>query len=184
MGTTVSQITSLTIVYSTVYSGADQRKHQSSASLAFVRGIHRWPVNSPHKGLVTRKMLPFDVIMVFFALTHRHNNIIAADDMATQGVRALGAKVLAWFSRNIPREGGSFGGGIAELLLQKYHRNHKHLCLDINVSRRLFNRESIDIPTLKKKHNQSTLYNEYLDFHIVLSKAKARNLFLCHAKSV
>ena len=36
--------------YSTVYSGADQRKHQSSASLAFVRRIHRWPVNSPHKG--------------------------------------------------------------------------------------------------------------------------------------
>ena len=55
-----SQITSLTIVYSTVYSGAEQRKYQSSASLAFVRGIHRWPVNSPHKGPVTRKMFPFD----------------------------------------------------------------------------------------------------------------------------
>ena len=41
MGVMASQITSLTIVYSTVYSGADQRKHQSSASLAFVRGIHR-----------------------------------------------------------------------------------------------------------------------------------------------
>ena len=38
-----SQITSLTIVYSAVYSGADQRIHQSSASLAFVRGIHRGP---------------------------------------------------------------------------------------------------------------------------------------------
>ena len=59
-----SQITSLTIVYSSFYSGANQRKHQSSASLAFVRGIHRWPVNSPHKGPVTRKMFPFgDVIM-------------------------------------------------------------------------------------------------------------------------
>ena len=45
-----SQITSLTIVYSTICSGVDQRKHQSSASLAFVRRIHRWPVNSPHKG--------------------------------------------------------------------------------------------------------------------------------------
>ena len=43
MGAIASQITSLTIVYSTVYSGADQRKHQSSASLAFVRGIHRFP---------------------------------------------------------------------------------------------------------------------------------------------
>ena len=55
-----SQITRLTIVYSAVYSDADQRKHQGSASLAFVRGIHRWPVNSPHKGPVTRKMFPFD----------------------------------------------------------------------------------------------------------------------------
>ena len=53
---TGGQITSLTIVYSTVYSGADHRKHQSSASLAFVRGIHRWPVNSTHKRPVTRKM--------------------------------------------------------------------------------------------------------------------------------
>ena len=42
MGTMASQITSLTTVYSTVYSEANQRKHQSSASLAFVRGIHRW----------------------------------------------------------------------------------------------------------------------------------------------
>ena len=42
MSLMVSQITSLTIVYSTVYSVTDQRKHQSSASLAFVRGIHRW----------------------------------------------------------------------------------------------------------------------------------------------
>ena len=49
MGVIASQITSVTIVYSTVYSDADQRKHQSSASLAFVWGIHRGPVNSPHK---------------------------------------------------------------------------------------------------------------------------------------
>ena len=62
MGLIASQITSLTIVYSTVYSDVDQRKHQSSASLAFVRGIHRGPVNSPHKWPVTRKMFPFDDI--------------------------------------------------------------------------------------------------------------------------
>ena len=60
MTTMASQITSLTIVYSTVYSNADQRKHQSSASLAFVWGIHRGPVNSSHKRPVTRKMFPFD----------------------------------------------------------------------------------------------------------------------------
>ena len=63
-----SQITSLTIVYSSVYSGADQSKHQSPASLAFVRGIHRGLVNSPHKWPVTRKMFPFDdVIMIRLA---------------------------------------------------------------------------------------------------------------------
>ena len=55
MGAVASQITSPTIVYSTVYSDVDQRKHQSSASLAFVWGIHRWPVNSPHKWPITRK---------------------------------------------------------------------------------------------------------------------------------
>ena len=67
--TMVSQITSLMIVYSTIYLGSDQRKHQSSASLAFVRGIHRSPVNSPHKGPVTRKILPFDdVIMLSLCL--------------------------------------------------------------------------------------------------------------------
>ena len=66
MDTIASQITSLTIVYSIVYSDADERKHQSSASLGFVRGIHRGPVNSPHKWPVTRKMFPFDdVIMVW-----------------------------------------------------------------------------------------------------------------------
>ena len=59
-----SQITSLTIVYSTVYSGADQTKHQSSASLAFLRGIHWWPVNSPHNEPVTRKVFPFDYVII------------------------------------------------------------------------------------------------------------------------
>ena len=76
MGPITSQITSLTIVYSTVYSDADQSKHQSSASLAFVLGIHRWPVNSPHKGPVTRKMFPFDdVIMGFYSLRRRFTSI-------------------------------------------------------------------------------------------------------------
>ena len=59
-----SQITNLTIVYSTVYSGAGQRKHQSFASLAFVWGIHQWPVNSRHKRPVTRKMFPFDDVIM------------------------------------------------------------------------------------------------------------------------
>ena len=65
MSAMASQITSLTSVHSSVYSGADQRKHQSSASLAFVRGIHRWPVNSPHKGPVRRQMFPFDDVIMW-----------------------------------------------------------------------------------------------------------------------
>ena len=65
MGAMASQITSLTIVYSTVYSDADQRKHQSSASLAFVWGIHRGPVNSPHNWPVTRKKVPFDDVIMY-----------------------------------------------------------------------------------------------------------------------
>ena len=64
MTTMASQFTSLTVVYSIVYSDADQRKHQRSASLAFVWGIHRWPVNSPHKGPVTREMSPFDGVIM------------------------------------------------------------------------------------------------------------------------
>ena len=64
MGAMASQVTGVTIVYSPVCSGTD-KKHQSSASLAFVRGIHRWPVNSPHKGPVKReKMFPFDDVIM------------------------------------------------------------------------------------------------------------------------
>ena len=65
MSAMASQITGVPIVCSTVCSGADQRKHQCSASLAFVKGIHRSPVDSPHKGPVTRKMLPFDDVIMW-----------------------------------------------------------------------------------------------------------------------
>ena len=71
MGAMMSQITSLTIAYPTVHSGVHQRKHQSSASMAFVWGIHRSPVISPHKWSVTRKMFPFDDVIMEFA-----NNVI------------------------------------------------------------------------------------------------------------
>ena len=67
-----SQITSLTIVYSTVYSDADQIKHQSSAWLAFVWGIHRGPVNSPHKWPVMRKIFPFDDVIMWFQYERLH----------------------------------------------------------------------------------------------------------------
>ena len=77
MSAMASQITSLTIVYSTAYSDADQRKHQSSASLSFVRVIHRSPVNSPHKWPVTRKMFPFDDVIMDV-----HPNLVLYSNLA------------------------------------------------------------------------------------------------------
>ena len=67
MSVMVSQITSLMIVCS----GTDQRKHHSSALQAFVRGIHWWPVNSPHKGPVTRTMFPFDDIIMMVVVVYQ-----------------------------------------------------------------------------------------------------------------
>ena len=64
MSAMASQITGVWIVCSTVCSDTDQRKHQSPAPLTFVKGMHQWPVNSPHKGPVTQKMLPFDDVIM------------------------------------------------------------------------------------------------------------------------
>ena len=89
MGAMVSQITCVWSVYSSVCSGVDQWKHQSSASLPFVRGTHRWPVNSPHKGPVTRKILPFDDVIMSWAwgrdvplLSHRLSPVVSRALMA------------------------------------------------------------------------------------------------------
>ena len=68
--------TSVSIVCSTVCSGADQGKHQRSASLAFMRRINWWPVNFPYKGQVTRKMFPLDDVIL------RHN---AVNKQITEG---------------------------------------------------------------------------------------------------
>ena len=79
MSAIASQITGVSIAYLTFCSGADQRKHQRSASLAFVRGIYRWPVNSPLKGPVTRKIFPFDDVIMFslaFYVENRCRNLI------------------------------------------------------------------------------------------------------------
>ena len=64
MSPMASQITGVSVVCSIFCSGADKKKHQSSASLAFVRGVHRWPMNSPHKLPVTREMFPFDGVVM------------------------------------------------------------------------------------------------------------------------
>ena len=97
MGSMASRITSLTIVYSTIYSGADQRKHQSSASLAFVRGIHRGPVNSPHKGPVTRNW--FHLMTSSFVPRERQEHVYLILSISwPQGARAPAGMVLAYFS--------------------------------------------------------------------------------------
>ena len=83
MGTIASQFTSVSIVYLTVSTGADQRKHQSSASLAFVKGIHRGPVNSPHKWPVTRKMFPFD-------------DVISAMSSSNQAISLMGTNSVSY----------------------------------------------------------------------------------------
>ena len=92
MSAMATQITSITIVYSAVYSGVDQRKHQSSASLVFARGIHRWLDNSPQRGPVTWKRFPFDdVIMRWLYLSvvearlfRTNANTMSVDALATQ----------------------------------------------------------------------------------------------------
>ena len=85
MNTMASQITSFTIVYSTVYSGADQRKHQNSASLAFVWGIHR-------------KMFPFDDVIMKWWRYRKIYIILAEDDdprhTATTKIFSSGTHVI------------------------------------------------------------------------------------------
>ena len=85
MGAMASQITRLTIIYSIVHSGADQRKHQRSASLAFVRGIRGCPLNSPQKGPVTRKMFPFDDVIMCKKNLRPSDGLVDTRDIATAG---------------------------------------------------------------------------------------------------
>ena len=87
-----SQIVGVSIVCWSVGSGADQRKHQSYASLAFVRGIHRWPVNSPHKGLVTQKTFPFDDVIVYYDCP-LHNEISYTGKTSLYWIRNL---IILW----------------------------------------------------------------------------------------
>ena len=81
IGAMASQITIITIVYWAVYPGADQIKHQCSTSLAFVRGIHRWPVNSLHKWPVTRKMFPFNDVIMYCMFSSRSQAAFSLSDL-------------------------------------------------------------------------------------------------------
>ena len=93
--TMASQFNSITVVYSTVYSDADQWKHQNAASLAFMRGIHRWPVNSPHKGPVTRKM--FRLMTSSWTLGHLHEQCSLQRNICLLGYRWF--RTMRWLQK-------------------------------------------------------------------------------------
>ena len=110
MSAMATQITGVSIVCSAVCSGGDQRKHQSSASVDFVRGINRWPVKFPDKVPVTREMLPFDDVVVCFTFViiskigkYLYGNIIRlinslwpSDALWRQRSGSTLAQVIAW----------------------------------------------------------------------------------------
>ena len=130
-GAIASQIASLTIVYSIVYSDADQRKHQSSAPPAFVRGIHRSPVNSPHKWPDTRKMFLFDdVIMIFRDWRTKSLAGILSDNVSLMSTsNQLNPSAISWqsdlmlpFVRNL-----LFGPTFFSILIWYFIRSHDFL---------------------------------------------------------
>ena len=141
MGAISSQIISLTIVYSTVYLDADKRKHQSCSSLAFVRGIHRRPVNSPHKWPVTRKMFPFDDVIMKHCNCNRNDNddVEMGHDLKYNAINTLatGSRWLLlhenWFQEHF------LGGGKRlsfEIIFYKILLVTHHHCVSCLVSGR------------------------------------------------
>ena len=110
-GAMASQITSLTIVYSTIYSDADQRKHQSSAWLAFVRGIHRYLDNSPHKWPITRNMFPFDDIIIISLYAHEqfvsvYSLELYLEKYPQQELPSASVKPAIWHFITVKNQGG------------------------------------------------------------------------------
>ena len=96
-----AQITGISDVCSTVCSGADQRKHQSFAPLTFVKGIHRWSVDSPHDSPVTRKMFPFDDVILYHSVSWLVWNLIDIDpvleyDMFTRFSNSRASIYIVW----------------------------------------------------------------------------------------
>ena len=94
MSAMASQVTGVSIVCSTACSGADQGKHQSSASLALVMEIHRSPVNSPHKGPVTRKLFSFDDGIMIPTLKYVVSSSITSKLLYIYGGYATVVKIL------------------------------------------------------------------------------------------
>ena len=105
MSAMATQINGVSIVYLTVCSDACQGKHQSSESLAFMKGIHRWTANSPRKGPVTRKMFPFDDVIMYYKefVKIRINEITWINNTITCNYHWLGSwnkdfALLVWYN--------------------------------------------------------------------------------------
>ena len=134
MSALASQITGVSIIYSTVYSGTDQRKHQNSASLALVGGIHRWPVNSPHKGRVTQKMLPFDDVITltlgpsllsWFRVRQQSTpQPIPDDEMAKANPRIPSTRNTALMATASPSSKDPINGGCISLAQDCFTQTH------------------------------------------------------------
>ena len=142
MGTVASQIISLTIVYSTVYSGADQRKHQNSVSLAFVRRVHRGPANSPHKWPVTRKMFPFDDVIMDSHNTMDGINWDYARPCVQETLDFCVIILFPWQHQHHFRTHMTFAGVILLLKLDNYHSK---LCKTKSMMTNIC-QGSVDIP--------------------------------------
>ena len=165
MSAMASQITSFTIVNLTVYWRADQRKHQSSASLAFVRGIHRWPVNSPHKGPVTRKMFPFDDVIMFKLCVWLAGSAHASQQIRTDVIKYLLTDIYAVCTSTIERH----------IIL--YAIDHKYLaciCLLLPIFRTWL---------YCYYRSQEYLYrNAWFAYSNIHAKHKIRNLVQCRPR--
>ena len=198
MGAVASQITSLTIVYSTVYSDADQRKHQSSASLAFLRGIHRGPVNSPHIWPVTRKMFPFDDVIMksdTYLMGYADCKWLTWHSGCWCGGRIEGGRTwiknsnnIAIWKRSIPLTGSKEGYSLHKLLFCMLRTASNAVChLDNSISNWLFQvKQSVHITDLKFSCSPWTGYNFHeVSFGLLSSLMASRDIFcmLCICSS-
>ena len=152
MSAMASQITSLTTVHSTGYSGVDQRIHQSSASLALVRGIHWWSVNSPHKGPITRKMFPFnDVIM----------HLLQQNSASTNACLPLWDNPGHRFSHYYAQFELEMFRGIFVVMADNHIFDHPYIVHE--VINRHFSVHNISISS-RLKHNFSSIVSKRLQF--------------------
>ena len=151
MGVMAPQITGLRIVYSIVHLGADQRKYRSSASLAFVWGIHRWPVNSPHKWPVTPTKMQGYIQLLIASIF----NWLWSCEKSPIYLASIGPQVWYWNRLSVFRGTPVDGEPISDIVLFPQlcpPENRGHL---LNfVSRTLY---SID--TLKKETNCIQLWS-------------------------